>query len=227
MNLENLITKELEHHLLATTNSISKSSSQIQSAGELITNGFKFQPRKKLFLFGNGGSAADAQHITAEFTNRYSIDRIPLPAIALTTDTSAITAISNDFGYNQIFEKQLKALANEGDTALGISTSGKSENVINGLNTANSLGLKTILLTGNNKLNYPNIDIVIKVDSKSTPRIQEVHILIGHILCQIVDESFKNMKVNKNRVTNKKGQNNNKRSSPSVSSFKSISEMNF
>lgn len=142
----------------------------------------------KILLFGNGGSAADAQHIAAEFVNRYMLDRPPLPALALTTDTSVITAISNDFSYNEIFEKQIKALGNPGDAAMGISTSGKSVNVIRGLAAAKERGLITIGIGGpQDGPMKQQCDHYLSVEGP-TPRIQEVHQLIYHTVVEIVDQ---------------------------------------
>lgn len=142
----------------------------------------------KVLLFGNGGSAADAQHIAAEFTGRFVKERRSLPAIALTTDTSALTAIGNDYGFERIFERQVEGLANSGDILIGISTSGNSHNVILALEKGRQSGCKTIGLTGRDggKMNnYCDLNIV--VPSDITARIQEMHILIGHILCTAVD----------------------------------------
>ena len=144
---------------------------------------------KKVLLFGNGGSAADAQHLAAEFVNRYLIDRPPLAAIALTTDTSILTAISNDFSYDEIFEKQIKALGRRGDTAIGISTSGASGNVLRGLEAARDKGLITIGIGG--PADGPMKSMCrhyLFVEGPSTPRIQEVHLVIGHVIVELVDE---------------------------------------
>lgn len=144
---------------------------------------------KKVLFFGNGGSAADAQHLAAEFVNRYLIDRPPLAAIALTTDTSILTAISNDFSYDEIFEKQIKALGRKGDTAIGISTSGASRNVLRGLEAARDNGLITIGIGG--PADSPMKSICrryIFVEGSSTPRIQEVQLIIGHVIVELVDE---------------------------------------
>ena len=147
-----------------------------------------FKAGNKVLLFGNGGSAADAQHIAAEFVNRYQIERPPLPAIALTTDTSILTSISNDYGYVDSFSKQVKALGKEGDVAIGISTSGTAANVIKAIKAAKEMGLKTISLTGGDGGDLAKLtDIALVVDSPITPRIQEVHITIGHVLCEMVD----------------------------------------
>ncbi len=142
----------------------------------------------KLLLCGNGGSAADCQHLAAEFVNRFKIDRPPLPAIALTTDTSALTAIGNDFGYDQIFLKQVQALATAGDVLLGISTSGTSPNVIIALKEAKQKGCITIGMTGQSEGEMPALcDYMIAIPSSDTAIIQELHIAAGHILCHLVD----------------------------------------
>jgi D-sedoheptulose 7-phosphate isomerase len=151
-----------------------------------------FQNGNKLLLFGNGGSAADAQHIAAEFTNRFLIERPPLPAIALTTDTSALTAISNDYDYSQVFVKQLQALGKAGDIALAISTSGNSPNVLAALETCKKLSIATIGLTGGSggKI-VGNVDYLLQVsEGKNSPRIQETHILVGHVICEMVDRQL-------------------------------------
>ena len=157
----------------------------IRTLTEIIGRG------NKILLFGNGGSAADAQHIAAEFVNRYRIDRPPLPALALTTDTSVLTAIANDFGYDNLFEKQVNALGKQGDAAFGISTSGNSVNVNKGLQTAQELGIVTVGLGGPGSCPMENFcDYFISVDGGPTPRIQEVHHIIGHIIVELVEESL-------------------------------------
>lgn len=146
---------------------------------------------KKVLLFGNGGSATDASHIAAEFVNRFLLDRPPLPAIALNTDPAVLTSISNDFGYDQIFVKQLTALGRPGDIAIGISTSGNSPNVILAINAAKQIGLRTMVLTGGTGGKLAALaDQTFIVPSKYTPHIQETHITLGHILCQLVDEEL-------------------------------------
>ncbi len=141
----------------------------------------------KILIFGNGGSAADAQHIAAEFVNRFQIERPPLAAIALTTDTSIITSIANDYHFDDIFSKQIKALGKKDDIAIGISTSGDSKNVINAIHAAKDLGLFTIGLTGSGGTLSKCSDLVFSVPSNITARIQEAHITLGHILCDLVD----------------------------------------
>ena len=143
----------------------------------------------KLLLFGNGGSAADAQHIAAEFVNRFKIERPPLPAIALTTDTSALTSIANDYGYAEVFAKQVRALGGAGDVALAISTSGNAANVLRAVAASRRLGIKAVALTGGKggKL-AAAADLVLRASgSAETARIQETHILVGHVICELVD----------------------------------------
>jgi len=146
---------------------------------------------RKAVFFGNGGSAADAQHLAAEFVNRFLYDRGALAAIALTTDSSVITSISNDYAYDQIFSRQIAALGKEGDVAIGISTSGNSPNVLLGLQKARQMGLYTIALSGGigGKMKTA-AEISLIVPSQETPRIQEVHITIGHVICELVEEAL-------------------------------------
>lgn len=147
-----------------------------------------FRARRRLFIFGNGGSAADAQHIAAEFVNRFEFERQPLPAIALTTDTSILTSIGNDRGFDEVFIRQLKAMAEPGDAALGISTSGRSSNVIVALRWAKEHGLHTVGFMGKAITEMDAYcDIAIHVPSSKTPRIQECHIFMGHLLCGLVE----------------------------------------
>jgi D-sedoheptulose 7-phosphate isomerase len=147
-----------------------------------------FKSGNKVLLFGNGGSAADAQHIAAEFVNRFLIERPPLPALALSTDTSVLTSISNDYGYVDSFAKQIKALGKEGDIAIGISTSGSAANVIKAVKVAKEMGLKTVGLTGNDGGELAKrVDLALIVPSPVTARIQEVHITIGHVICEMAD----------------------------------------
>ena len=148
-----------------------------------------FQRGNKLLLFGNGGSAADAQHIAAEFVNRFRIERPPLPALALTTDTSAITSIANDYDYAEIFSKQLKALGKPGDMAIAISTSGNARNVLTAVDVCRQLKIITVGLTGGTGGQLQGkVDYLLTVsDSQNTARIQETHILVGHVICEMVD----------------------------------------
>jgi len=183
-----VILNELKLH-----NEVSSKMLSLSNSIELISKVSieTLESKGKIVLFGNGGSAADAQHIAAELVGRYKMDRKGLPAIALTTDTSALTAIANDFGYENIFARQLEALLNKNDLVIGISTSGNSKNVINALDYANELGVKTIGLSGGdggvmNEICSHNL----VVPSFDTPRIQEMHIFIGHTICHLVDIHF-------------------------------------
>jgi len=147
-----------------------------------------FKRGNKLLLFGNGGSAADCQHIAAEFVNRFKIERPPLPAIALTTDTSIITSIGNDYDFSEIFVKQIKAIAAAGDIVIAISTSGNSPNIVKAIETCKKLELTTILLSGSNGGKALELsDYAFLVPTEDTPRIQEVHIILAHVLCEMVD----------------------------------------
>ena len=147
-----------------------------------------FAAGHKLLIFGNGGSAADAQHIAAEFVNRFTVERNPLSALALTTDTSILTSISNDYSFDEVFSKQIRALGRKDDIAWGISTSGSSKNVLLALETARDMGLYTLGLTGCGGGEMGRrCDLAMIVDSRATPRIQETHITAGHILCELVD----------------------------------------
>ena len=185
------IRSELQSHLDTINAVIGTLEDDIQYASELCIETLK--NGNKILLCGNGGSAADAQHIAAELTGRYKTERKGLPAIALTTDTSALTAIANDYGYERIFDRQVEALARKGDLLIGISTSGNSENVLRAFKAANEIGCKTIGLSGRDggKMN-DDCDLNIVIPSNNTPRIQEMHILIGHIICQLIDESWEN-----------------------------------
>jgi D-sedoheptulose 7-phosphate isomerase len=147
----------------------------------------------KLLLMGNGGSAADSQHIAAELIGRFKKERKAIPALALTVDSSSLTALGNDYGFDTIFSRQVEALATPNDAVLGISTSGNSKNVINALNLAQKIGSKTIGFMGNDGGNMKGyVDIGIVVPSKDTARIQEVHITIGHIICEIIEQDLIN-----------------------------------
>lgn len=145
----------------------------------------------KVIFCGNGGSAADSQHLAAELMGRYKIDRNPMPAISLTTDTSALTAIGNDYGYEHVFSRPLKGIGQKGDVLVGISTSGNSKNIINAFSVAKQKGITTIAFTGNNGGTMKKIaDIALNVPSDTTNNIQEMHIACGHIICGIVENYF-------------------------------------
>ena len=185
-----MIKKELELHRETIEKTIETMIPQLEEASQLIVETLK--NGNKVLLCGNGGSAADAQHIAAELTGRYKIERRGLAGIALTTDTSALTAISNDYGYNRIFDRQVEALVREGDLLIGISTSGESLNVVSALLLAKEMGAKTLGFSGKGGGKMNGVcDLNLVVPSEDTPRIQEMHILIGHILCQAVDDGFK------------------------------------
>src|SRR5689334_1828008 len=159
----------------------------IAQVSELLTTAVR--NGSKPILFGNGGSAGDAQHIAAEFVGRFAFNRPPLPALALSVNTSCVTAIGNDYGFDLVFSRQLEALGQRGDVAIGISTSGNSTNVIKGVEAAKQKGLTTVALTGANGGKLKNaVDYWIGAPSDETPRIQECHILIGHIISELVEE---------------------------------------
>lgn len=172
-------------------NELKKQSSLIIEVTNLIVKAYR--NNKKIILFGNGGSAADAQHIAAEFVGKFYKDRESLPALAFHTNTSIVTAIANDYGYEYIFERQVSSLVNEGDIVFGISTSGNSLNVIKGLEKAKEKGAITIGLTGQKENNIEKVaDYCIKIPSNDTPRIQESHITVGHIICYLVEKELFN-----------------------------------
>lgn len=162
---------------------------QISQTADLIAAAFR--QGRKMLLFGNGGSAADAQHIAAEFVGRFVPERTPLPALSLATDGSVVTALGNDYGYEMVFARQLQALGNAGDVAVAISTSGNSPNVLAALKAARAKQMLTIAFTGEDggKL-MGQAEVLLRVPSKETPRIQETHIALGHILCELVDRQL-------------------------------------
>ncbi|MDA8905284.1 D-sedoheptulose 7-phosphate isomerase [Candidatus Thioglobus sp.] len=187
--MKTIIQNELNEHI-QTSKLLHNLTDLIADAAQLCIDCIK--NGRKILIFGNGGSAADAQHIAAELVGRYKTTRKGLPAIALTTDTSVITSIGNDFGYDHSFSRQVEALANSGDVIIGISTSGTSNNVNIALELASKQECKTIGLSGSDGGEMKNIcDITLISPSDDTPRIQEMHILIGHIICHIIDQEFK------------------------------------
>ena len=163
--------------------------SMVAQVSEILVD--SFQQGNKLILFGNGGSAADAQHIAAEFVGRFAFDRPALPALALSVNTSCVTAIGNDYGFDVVFSRQVEAIGRPGDVAIGISTSGNSPNVLRGLSVAKELGLHTVALAGctGGKLKGA-VDHCICVPSNETPRIQECHLLVGHIIAELVEQTI-------------------------------------
>jgi len=186
MLMYTIISKVLKESLRTKNNFIDKNNAKLIDLAEYISKAFNDD--KKLMICGNGGSAADAQHIAAEFVNRFQLERQPLPALALTTDTSIITSIANDYGYEEIFSKQIKALGVEGDILLAISTSGKSKNILSAIRTAKERGLYTVgFMGGDCGEMLKSVDLALVVESNETPRVQEVHMLAGHLLCELVD----------------------------------------
>jgi D-sedoheptulose 7-phosphate isomerase len=184
--MEDYIIKIFRESNQTKENFVNENLTRVVAVIEAVTAALK--DGNKILFFGNGGSAADAQHLAAEFVNRFVIERPPLPAIALTTDTSVITSIANDYDFADIFSKQIRAIGQKGDIAWGMSTSGTSVNVVKGLETARKIGMVTVGLTGRDGGDMARIvDHSLNVSSTSTPRIQEVHITVGHVICEMVD----------------------------------------
>jgi D-sedoheptulose 7-phosphate isomerase len=184
--MENIIAQALKESLKVKEDFIKKNASKLIHLAEYISEAFR--NGRKLMICGNGGSAADAQHLAAEFVNRFQLERPPLPALALTTDTSIITSVANDYRYEEVFSKQIRALGVKRDILLSLSTSGKSENILSAIRTAKERGLYTVGFTGGDgggmlKL----VDLALVVENNQTPRIQEAHIMAGHLLCELVD----------------------------------------
>jgi D-sedoheptulose 7-phosphate isomerase len=187
--MQSIIKNEFNEHIKASQKTMDALINNIEKAANICIDCLK--QGNKILIFGNGGSAADAQHIAAEIIGRYKTKRKGLPAIALTTDSSVLTAISNDFGYSSIFERQVEALANPGDILIGISTGGSSINVINALKLAKNIQCKTIGLSGKDGGDFNALcDVNLIAIAEDTPRIQEMHILICHIICHLIDEAF-------------------------------------
>ena len=186
--MKEVILNTLEESLAVKDRSIKNNIDQIVKGADILATGIA--SAHKIMIFGNGGSAADAQHIAAEFINRFQIERPPLAALALTTDTSTITSIGNDYHFDEIFSKQIRALGNKDDIAWGISTSGNSKNVIKAIQVAKKIGLFTIGMTGRGGELAGCADLVFSVESDTTARIQETHITMGHILCELVDRTL-------------------------------------
>ena len=187
--MQSIIKFEFEEHLKTSQATFESIGHSVEVAAKICLQCLK--NGNKILLFGNGGSAADAQHIAAELVGRYKTERKGLAAIALTTDTSALTAISNDYGYDCVFDRQVEALANTGDVAIGISTGGSSANVASALKLAKDLDCKTIGFSGRGGGEMNELcDINIVVPSQDTARIQEMHIVIGHTICHLIDLAF-------------------------------------
>ena len=184
--MQSIIKHEFSEHIIATQDTMNSIANQIEAASKICINSLK--NGGKILIMGNGGSAADAQHIAAELVGRYKTERKGLSAIAITTDTSAITSIANDYGFLHVFDRQVRALAQKKDVVIGISTGGTSANVSNALKTANELGCQTIGFSGKDGGDFNVIcDVNLLVNSDDTPRIQEMHILIGHTICHLID----------------------------------------
>ena len=189
MNLTTKLQAEARSHVRVLEQTVSRRSATIAGVAECITD--CFQRGNKLLICGNGGSAADAQHVAAEFVNRFRFDREALPAIALTTDTSILTCVGNDRAFEFIFSRQVEALGRQGDVLVGISTSGRSANVLRALNVARKQGLITVGFTGANgrKTLGPVCDLCLAVPSADTARIQECHEFVWHVICGIVEST--------------------------------------
>ena len=191
--MQSIIKFEFEEHLKTSQATFESIGHTVEVAAKLCIDCLK--NGNKILLFGNGGSAADAQHIAAELVGRYKTERKGLAAIALTTDTSALTAIGNDYGYDCVFDRQVEALANTGDVAIGISTGGSSANVASALKLAKDLDCKTIGFSGRGGGEMNELcDINIVVPAQDTARIQEMHIVIGHTICHLIDLAFSEAK---------------------------------
>lgn len=191
MELEQIITEHIRKSISVKESILSNPAiiASIKDAATATVDAYK--RGKKTLIAGNGGSAADAQHIAGEFVSRFYFDRPGIPSIALSTDTSIITAIGNDYGFERLFERQVYAQGAEGDIFIGLTTSGNSENIVRALHACKEKGIKSIVLTGKSGGKASELcDICIKVPSEETPRIQESHILIAHIICCIVEEEL-------------------------------------
>ena len=187
MEQEANIAKQIEDSI-QLKKYLQKEAKDLVAIANLLVDAF--QKGNKALLFGNGGSAADAQHIACELAGKFYLDRPPLPAIALTTNTSSLTAIGNDYSYEEIFARQVRGLAKQGDVVVGISTSGNSPNVIRGIEEAKRFGATTIAFTGRGGRLKELADHVLCVPSVDTPRIQEAHITAGHIICYLVEQAL-------------------------------------
>tara|TARA_B100000686_G_scaffold324177_1_gene379614 strand:+ start:1074 stop:1661 length:588 start_codon:yes stop_codon:yes gene_type:complete len=192
LNIRKIFEDEINNHISSIDIFLKKNFNDFNIFLNLVIKTLK--KGNKIILFGNGGSASDAQHIAAELVVKYKKKRKSIPAISLSTDTSALTAIGNDFSFNEIFSRQIESIGNPGDIAIGITTSGKSKNVINALKLAKKKKIISVILT---KRKYPNknnlkkiSDFILGVPADETARIQELHILVGHLMCAVIDESF-------------------------------------
>jgi len=192
LNIRRIFEDEINNHILSIESFLKNNFDDFNNFLNLVIKTLK--KGNKIILFGNGGSASDAQHIATELVVKYKKKRRSIPAISLSTDTSALTAIGNDFSFNEIFSRQIESIGKPGDIAIGITTSGKSKNVINALKLAKKKKITSVILT---KKKYPNkkqiekvSDLILGVPADETARIQELHILVGHLMCAVIDEVF-------------------------------------
>lgn len=187
--MREVVIRELEESANVKRMMVQSLSDTIADVAQIILNAYK--AGKKVLLIGNGGSAADAQHIAAELVGRFKLERVALPAIALTTNTSILTALANDYSYDTVFSRQLEALANDKDVLMAMTTSGTSPNILKAVGTAHSKGVTVLGLTGENGGKLKDVaDLTIMVPSHDTARIQEAHITIGHIICLLVEKGL-------------------------------------
>ena len=185
-DMKSIVDRSFEESIEAKRRCMEQNQESLIRAATMIVDAFNNE--NKLMLFGNGGSAADSQHIAAEFVNKFIIERPPLPAMALTTDTSILTSVGNDYTFDDVFSKQIKALGMEGDVVWGMSTSGISVNVVEALIVARERGLRTIGMTGANTGKMAEVaQVLLRVDEENTARIQECHITMAHIISELVD----------------------------------------
>ena len=188
--MENQVTSYLEDSLSVVSSIVANKGlqSKIEQLALLIVSSLK--KGGKIMFIGNGGSAADSQHMAAEYVSRFAFDRKGLPGIALTTDTSILTAIGNDYSFDNVFSRQLNALGNEGDILIAYSTSGRSLNIVKAINEAKSMGIYSVLFTGLEGSALSNADLTIASPSSSTPHILEGHLILGHLLCYLVEKLY-------------------------------------
>ena len=188
--MENQVTSYLEDSLSVVSSIVANKGlqSKIEQLALLIVSSLK--KGGKIMFIGNGGSAADSQHMAAEYVSRFAFDRKGLSGIALTTDTSILTAIGNDYSFDNVFSRQLNALGNEGDILIAYSTSGRSLNIVKAINEAKSMGIYSVLFTGLEGSALSNADLTIASPSSSTPHIQEGHLILGHLLCYLVEKLY-------------------------------------
>lgn len=188
--MENQVTSYLEDSLSVVSSIVANKGlqSKIEQLALLIVSSLK--KGGKIMFIGNGGSAADSQHMAVEYVSRFAFDRKGLPGIALTTDTSILTAIGNDYSFDNVFSRQLNALGNEGDILIAYSTSGRSLNIVKAINEAKSMGIYSVLFTGLEGSALSNADLTIASPSSSTPHIQEGHLILGHLLCYLVEKLY-------------------------------------